>query len=86
VTLRNPFVIAFGSVLIAGFILFQGAGCRGDCPERYLESGKYKMNGGYQGHEWLNDAILTVDREAGTAKLRYTREGSTYEVTFTLEE
>jgi len=84
-TLRKFLVIAFGLVLFAVFVVVQGAGCSPDCPDWYLESGDYQLNASHGDHQWLDEATLAIDREAGIALLRYTREGSTYEVTFTLD-
>lgn len=75
------------TVIVLGAV--QNAGCVGHCRDRdfsSITSGNYELRPFPGGHEWLDGALLTVDREAGTAKIRYTREGSTYEVTFTLDE
>lgn len=63
-----------------------GSACIGDCdPERHdIESGQYVLDGGFGVLNWLADGQMTIDREAETATLRYTREGTTYDVEFKL--
>jgi len=82
--LRDLVTVTLGSMFVAAFVVF-GAGCGVDCPDYPVESGDYEMNA-HGDHEWLDGATLTIDREAGTAKIRYIRDGSTYEVTFTLDQ
>src|SRR5690606_22068507 len=68
----------------------------GPCPESVpIESGEYTVvkrlhgdEGGSDGwlHAILPGAQLSIDRASDTATLVYEREGSTYQVVFTLEE
>ena len=68
--------------------LAQLLGCSNPCPDPddLVRSGNFRVSYVREGYEWLLDARVVVDREAGTAKIRYTRDGTTYEVTFMLEE
>lgn len=73
-----------GCIIVAIMLVTSlcGSACIGNCdPERHsVESGQYVLldNG------LLADGQMTIDREAETATLRYTREGTTYDVEFTL--
>lgn len=56
-----------------------------------MESGDYmivpRSSGNVApGYEWLVGTALHVDREAGLATIRYTRDGTTHEVRYTLEQ
>ncbi|MFO7562182.1 MAG: hypothetical protein R6X02_06035 [Enhygromyxa sp.] len=58
-----------------------------------VESGEYRIGDAREvaaGETWLADSLvdgrLVIDREKGIATLRYTRDGTTYEVRFTTTE
>jgi hypothetical protein len=79
----------FGVAIAAGSLT---GGCWSPCPEPELfESGVYEIGGLISGpaDQWLVATIigaqLTVDRDASEATIRYTRDGTTYEVHYTLE-
>lgn len=83
------------ALVVALAAMSQTAGCWPACPEpEPFESGNYVIVGLANGHprpedQWLLDTVvgaqLTVDREAGEATIRYTKDGTTYEVRYTLE-
>ncbi len=86
--------IARAGALVVGLAALSQAGaCWGDCPElEPFESGDYviqPLTHPRPQDQWLVDtvtgALLSVDREAGEATIRYTRDGTTYEVHYTLE-
>ena len=83
-----------GAVLVALAAVSQTAGCWPGCPEKEpFESGDYVVlplnDLPRPEDQWLVDrvtgALLSVDREADEATIRYTRDGTTYEVHYTLE-
>lgn len=60
------------------------AGCE-DAEDDLVLSGEYVLaDSGLGVLTWLDGAQMTIDREAETATIRYTREGTTYDVEFTL--
>jgi hypothetical protein len=66
-------------------------GCDPDCGPYRMESGDYRIIAPADGRlapedEWLLGGELHVDRDADLAILRYSRDGTTYEVEFTLED
>ena len=86
----------WASALIVAFAaVSQTGGCWPGCPEpEPFQSGDYVIVGLAHGNprpedQWLVDTVsgaqLTVDREAGEATIRYTKDGTTYEVHYTLE-
>jgi hypothetical protein len=84
-----------GTLAVALAAVSQTAGCWPACPEpEPFESGDYVIVGLAKGNprpedQWLVDTVtgaqLTVDREASEATIRYTKDGTTYEVHYTLE-
>jgi hypothetical protein len=78
-------------VLGAMIAMAPALGCDCNCdPPDPMESGDYVIVPRASGHvhpgdEWLVGGQLHVDREAEVATIRYTREGTTYEVRYTLE-
>lgn len=87
--IRNwiPFI-----TMTLGLLAITVPGCIRTCDEPDLfESGDYVIvEPAYQqvipGDEWFLGGQLHVDRQAQVATIRYTRDGTTYEVHFTLEE
>lgn len=75
-----------GAMLVVGQVL----SCEGNCePGPPMESGDYVIlppSSGhvYPGDEWVIGGEVHVDREAEVATIRYTSEGTTYEVRYTL--
>jgi hypothetical protein len=54
-----------------------------------IEAGEFTVTQRAYGpdeQQWMIGAQLTIDREAEVAILRYTRDGTTYEVHYTLED
>jgi hypothetical protein len=81
---------------IVGLVLLSqtGACVCTPCPDQEpFESGRYEvvgLNGRTEPEsQWLIDTVigaqLTVDRETGEATIRYTKDGTTYEVQYTIE-
>lgn len=80
--------IALGAIVVMGPV--SGCDCNCDTPDP-AESGDYVIvprgSGNVQpGDEWVIGGELHVDRDANFATIRYTREGTTYEVRYTLEQ
>lgn len=83
------------ALIVALTVVSQLMGCWPACPEpEPFESGEYVIVGLASGDprpedQWLVDTVtgaqLRVDREAGEARIRYTKDGTTYEVHYTLE-
>ena len=72
-------------------------GCIGPCPDPTpFDSGEYTVVEHSYGNEgdplerWVLDraidAQLTVDRDAGEVTIRYVKDGSTYQVHYTIED
>ena len=86
--------MSWGTSLVVALAI-QTAGCWPACPEpEPFESGNYVIVGLAKGNprpedQWLVDTVsgaqLAVNREAGEATIRYTKDGTTYEVHYTLE-
>jgi hypothetical protein len=87
--------LVWAGVLVGLAAVSQAGGCWEPCPEPIpFESGNYVIVGLASGDprpedQWLVDTVtgaeLTVDREAGNATIRYTKDDTTYEVHYTLE-
>lgn len=61
----------------------------GYCEPPKVKSGTYILaadGSAAQECEWLVGSEIMIDRESGAATIRYERDGTTYEVHFTLEE
>lgn len=63
------------------------------CEGGFLDPGDYMVSevvgpegSGVASHPWLEGARVHVDRAAGSMTIRYERDGSTYEVRYTLQE
>jgi hypothetical protein len=66
-----------------------GCDCNCDTPDPF-ESGDYVIISPSSGNvnpgdEWVIGSELQVDRDANVATIRYTREGTTYEVRYRLD-
>lgn len=75
-------------VLLVGAV--QSFGCSNCGEPKSLEAGSFRIVQAHEGtEEWLADALidgqLDLDREDGVATVQYVREGTTYEVRFTIE-
>jgi hypothetical protein len=90
--------IGFASLIaIAGLTaLSHTVGCIGTCPDLPpVESGEYRVVEHRYGDEadplerWVLDravdAQVTVDRETGEVTVRYVKDGTTYQVHYTIE-
>lgn len=79
--------VTLGAIVALG----PGLGCDCNCDAPYpMESGDYVIasptyDNIHAGDEGFLGGELHVDREAHLATLRYTREGTTYEVRYTLQ-
>lgn len=88
-TLRKPITLI---AMTLGLLAISAQGCEYNCDEPApFESGDYLIvepdsRPLHVGDEWFVGGQLHVDREARVATIRYTREGTTYEAHFTLEE
>ena len=63
------------------------ASCSGRCESEPVASGSYVVDhmwAGAPGWDWLTGANVEIDREERLMTIRYTREGTTYEVRYTL--
>jgi hypothetical protein len=75
-----------------GWLVITATGCDCNCDEpASFESGDYLIvepayRQLFPGDEWFVGGGLHVDREAQVATIRYTREGTTYEVRYTLAQ
>lgn len=79
-------------VLAAALAIGPAMGCYCNCDTLLppVESGDYVIvprgpGKVHAGDEWLAGGEIHVDRETEVATIRYTREGTTYEVRYTLE-
>jgi hypothetical protein len=91
----SALLLTLVAALVGLAVLSPAGGCGCDpCPEpERFESSNYEIVGlAYQHPEpesqWLLDTVigaqLTVDRETGEATIRYTKDGTTYEVQYTI--
>lgn len=70
--------------LISSICDFGCARCD-DGDDDLIESGQYVLaDSGLGVLDWLDGAQMSIDRAAKTATIRYTRDGTTYDVEFTL--
>jgi hypothetical protein len=79
--------VALGLLVLFGVVQVACGYC--DDPSK-VKTGNYVLapdgSGAARGYEWLVGSEMAIDREAGTATLRYEREGTVYDVEFELVE
>ena len=75
------------SMMLATALAYTATSCTDRCESEPVNSGSYVVDhmwSGPPGRDWLIGADVEIDREERLMTIRYTREGTTYEVRYTL--